>query len=246
MTEFNHPRRVYLVMETVTALAFALAFTLQGLYFVQTVGLSPPQLLLIGASLEFWALSALIGYQLCLQHPQRVASYVALGPRPFVTFDPRMLPGMWRLWFQYAVATPGLGPHFVGKVQQRLARYLFTAHTARPEQWTDAELEPFLAPLREPARARAVSALYRGFILREVAFIMSGWYRKKRLTTPTAVLHGNQDASIPAAFLGGYENYAPNMTLHIVDGAAHYLADERPETITAEALRLFAAHPVSA
>lgn len=36
------------------------------------------------------------------------------------------------------------------------------------------------------------------------------------------------------------------MTLHIVDGAAHYLADERPETITAEALRLFAAHPVSA
>lgn len=49
MTEFNHPRRVYLVMETVTALAFALAFTLRGLYFVQTVGLSPLQLLLIGA-----------------------------------------------------------------------------------------------------------------------------------------------------------------------------------------------------
>ncbi|RJF72416.1 MFS transporter [Deinococcus cavernae] len=52
MTESTHPRRVYLVMETVTALAFALAFTLQGLYFVQTVGLTPLQLLLIGAVLE--------------------------------------------------------------------------------------------------------------------------------------------------------------------------------------------------
>lgn len=52
MTESTHPRRVYLVMETVTALAFALAFTLQGLYFVQTVGLTPLQLLLIGAALE--------------------------------------------------------------------------------------------------------------------------------------------------------------------------------------------------
>lgn len=39
-------------METVAALAFALAFTLQGLYFVQTVGLTPLQLLLIGAALE--------------------------------------------------------------------------------------------------------------------------------------------------------------------------------------------------
>lgn len=52
MTESNHPQRVYLVMEAVTALAFALAFTLQGLYFVQTVGLTPLQLLLVGAALE--------------------------------------------------------------------------------------------------------------------------------------------------------------------------------------------------
>lgn len=52
MTESNHPQRVYLAMEVVTALAFALAFTLQGLYFVQTVGLTPLQLLLVGAALE--------------------------------------------------------------------------------------------------------------------------------------------------------------------------------------------------
>lgn len=52
MSESNHPQRVYLAMEVGTALAFALAFTLQGLYFVQTVGLSPLQLLLVGAVLE--------------------------------------------------------------------------------------------------------------------------------------------------------------------------------------------------
>ncbi|RJF73749.1 alpha/beta hydrolase [Deinococcus cavernae] len=187
--------------------------------------------------------SALIGYQLCLQQPQRVASYVALGPHPFVTFNPRMLPGMWRLWFQYAIATPFIGPHFLGGGRQPLARYLFTAHTARPGQWTEAELEPFLAPLRQPARA--AGALYRGFILRELAFILGGWNRKKHLTTPTVALHGAQDATLPATFLGGYQKYAPNMTLRLVDGAAHYLADERPDVVTAEAMKLFAAHPIS-
>ncbi|WP_205750473.1 alpha/beta fold hydrolase [Deinococcus fonticola] len=121
----------------------------------------------------------------------------------------------------------------------------FTAHTARPGQWTEAELEPFLAPLRQPARARAAGALYRGFILREVAFILGGWYRKKHLTTPTVALHGAHDATLPATFLGGYQKYTPNMTLRLVDGAAHYLADERPDVVTAEAMKLFAAHPIS-
>ncbi|GHF59563.1 MFS family permease [Deinococcus metalli] len=52
MTRVHDPLRVYLIMEAGLAFAFALAFTLQGVYFVQTVGLSPLDLLLIGAALE--------------------------------------------------------------------------------------------------------------------------------------------------------------------------------------------------
>lgn len=48
----RHPLRVFLIMEAGLAFAFALAFTLQGVYFVQVVGLSPLQLLFIGAVLE--------------------------------------------------------------------------------------------------------------------------------------------------------------------------------------------------
>ena len=44
--------RIYLTLETVLSLAFALAFTLQGLYFVQNAQLTPFQLLLVGAALE--------------------------------------------------------------------------------------------------------------------------------------------------------------------------------------------------
>ncbi|WP_425147002.1 MFS transporter [Deinococcus sp.] len=44
--------RAYLSLEAVQSLAFSLAFTLQGLYFVQQAHLTPLQLLLVGAVLE--------------------------------------------------------------------------------------------------------------------------------------------------------------------------------------------------
>lgn len=57
MSFFIRPARAgaahtYLTLETVLSLAFALAFTLQGLYFVQNAQLTPFQLLLVGAALE--------------------------------------------------------------------------------------------------------------------------------------------------------------------------------------------------
>lgn len=186
--------------------------------------------------------SALVGYRLCLLHPERVRSYVALGPHPFVDFDPRMLPGLWRLWFQPLLATPVLGAALLRAGRQRLARHLLLAYAARQEVWSAQDLERFLSRLWEPARAQAASRLYRQFILPEMGRIMTGWYKARRLTTPTVVLHGQADRSFPAALLGKAERYADDLTVRIVEGAAHYLADERPDVVAAEALQLFARH----
>ena len=48
----SDPTWVYLALSAGLSLAFALAYTLQGLYFVTAAGLRPLQLLLIGAALE--------------------------------------------------------------------------------------------------------------------------------------------------------------------------------------------------
>lgn len=52
MLKTSDPMRVYLALSAGLAFAFALAYTLQGLYFVTVAGLDPLQLLLIGAALE--------------------------------------------------------------------------------------------------------------------------------------------------------------------------------------------------
>lgn len=69
---------------------------------------------------------------------------------------------------------------------------------------------------------------------------MRGVYRDIRLTTPTRVLVGAEDPVTTPEFLGGYEDYADDLTIRIVDGASHFVADENPEAVVRHALELFA------
>lgn len=182
---------------------------------------------------------ALLGYQLCLRHPERVAKFLCLaGPPPFLSFDPRMLKVMWRLWFQVVIATPVLGPRLLSRGDQPLVRYLFGL-TSDPDAWSQHDVEHFLAPLREPARARAGSAVYRRFIIPELMRIMSGAYRSARLTTPTRVLFGAEDPATRPEFIRGYEPYVDDLQLEFVAGASHFIAGEKPEVVVERALEFF-------
>jgi pimeloyl-ACP methyl ester carboxylesterase len=100
----------------------------------------------------------ILGYTLCLIHPERVHSFVATGaPHPFARFHPRMLQGGWRLWFQPVIAMPVLGPAALRSGHQRLPRYLFQQFTApgftcgkttwRPS-WDGCAIRPAPAPGR--------------------------------------------------------------------------------------------------
>lgn len=100
---------------------------------------------------------ALVGFQLCLNHPGRIRNYLCLGPHPFTRFDPRLLTAMWRLWFQVVIVTPLLGPRLLGNADQRFARYLLLNDTTDRAAWSEEDIEVFVARFREPARARAGS-----------------------------------------------------------------------------------------
>jgi pimeloyl-ACP methyl ester carboxylesterase len=143
---------------------------------------------------------------------------------------------LWRLWFQPVIATPVLGPWLLGSGHQRLPRHLLRNVGHSPEAWTESDIELFLAPLRDPARARAAGALYRGYILREAARIVLGRYRGTRLRTPTHVLYGAEDPGIKPELLGGHEDHADHLEVELVRGAGHFVADDRPDVVVERAL----------
>jgi len=182
---------------------------------------------------------ALVSCLLCFEHPERVRSYMCIAiPHPFIRFDIRAVPAFRHLWFQYVVATPGVGPRLLrsGGLVRRVIRGFSSPRT----RWTDDDLDAYVARMREPERARAASSLYRGLILPEIARIARGVYRDQKLTTPTVVLCGADDPVMRPEFLGGYEDNADDLTIEIVPDASHFIPDEQPAAVAKHALELIA------
>lgn len=177
---------------------------------------------------------ALVGFDLCLEHPDRVGRYVAVAvPAPYLRMTPALWAGMMKamphLWFQWVIATPGVGPRLLSGGRQRLARWLLRGFERRP--MNDADVDAYVETLRDPARARAASKLYRGLILPAFMNILRGAYHGRVLHTPTLVLFGADDELLPKDALTVSREDAPNTTVEFVPGGAHFLVDDNPDEV---------------
>jgi pimeloyl-ACP methyl ester carboxylesterase len=189
--------------------------------------------------------SALVGFELCLRHPDRVSRYVAMAvPAPYIRMTRKLAGAMMRamphLWFQWVIATPGLGPRLLSRGRQRLAYWLLRSFEVQPMRKDD--VETYVAALREPARARAASRLYRRVILPGFMNILRGSYHGRVLRTPTLVLFGAEDGLLPHDALGVSPEDAPELTVEFVPSGGHFLVDDNPTEVTRR-LRAFLEQP---
>jgi pimeloyl-ACP methyl ester carboxylesterase len=197
-------------------------------------------------------IGAILGFRLCLAHPERVRRFVFMGaPHPYPGLSGRVLVRVllktWRLWPRFATTLPVLGPRLVGRGRQRLARHLMLGDAPDPDVWSAEDLDIFLSRLRGPSRARASVALFRALAVSASNRAVAGAYRGTRLVTPAlglygAVLHdGDRDAAGHPALLHGYEPYADDLTLAHVPGTGYYLAEEQPDAVVRHVLEFLAA-----
>ena len=163
-----------------------------------------------------------------LHNPRRVRRLVALGiVHPFIRPDPRALLSAWRLWYQWLLATPGLGARVIRTVSARRPVLLYLG--ARPDVWSEEEGRVFTEQFRERERAIATTLLYRHASLRLRGQIAA--YRRMRLETPALLLFPAEDAVQRRIPLGGYERNAPEMEIEVVPGATHFIVEERPDLV---------------
>jgi pimeloyl-ACP methyl ester carboxylesterase len=180
-----------------------------------------------------------IGFLICLFAPDRVVRYLAMNiAHPFA---PPTLAGaaqMWRLWYQWPLATPVVGPRMIRRAASGdtlLARWSGTARG-----WDAEERRVFIGQFEEPARVRASVLLYRSFVLRELPRALAGRYRAMApLRPPTLLLHGAADHIVRPVHFAGYERYAEDMRVELVEGCGHFIADERPELVADRARSFF-------
>jgi len=178
-----------------------------------------------------------IGFLLCLRAPERFGRYLALNiAHPWI--EPRRaLPHLWRFAYQWLVLSPGLG-YFAHR--HGFVRLVLRGAASDRAAWDEATIAAFSDSYAEPDRARAAVQMYRVFNLREVGPIMRGRYAEQRLTVPTRMLFGTDDAAIHPSLLAGYERHADDMEIEYVPGCGHFIADERGELVAERALAFFA------
>jgi pimeloyl-ACP methyl ester carboxylesterase len=177
-----------------------------------------------------------IGFHLSLRAPERVSALVTLNAmHPY--WRARALVGQaWRFWWTPLVETTMVGRWMVRQVPA-VTRMVFRLGRSRGVL-SPAEIAEYVASTREPDHARAGERLMHEFAYREIVPTLLGRNRSRRLTVPTLMLHGTRNASRTARSLRGYEAYADELYIQMIEGAGQWLPEQCPD-IVADAVREF-------
>jgi pimeloyl-ACP methyl ester carboxylesterase len=168
-------------------------------------------------------------FMLGLHHPERFKRLIVCNtPHPWPRIRLANAAQLPRAWYALINASPGIGSYLHRHRVMPRAILSFGRVSGR---FTGEERAIFADSFRDPARARAVSRLYR-YYRRAFAELLRGGFRAKRLTVPTLLLFGKRDRMISyrlAEQVAG--DPADDIRVELVPDAGHFIVDEKPELI---------------
>lgn len=185
-----------------------------------------------------------LGYLLAMRRPELLERLIALSsPPPFVRPGVRRAGDLVRMRYQLTLASP--------MSVRLLSNSRYVARKVRTWARDRTNLEPdvrklYGRDLRASTRARAAMLTYRQFLLREAGPMLSGRYRRERISTPTLIMYGERDPILPPALYEGHEQYFDDLTLESVPEVGHLLPEERPELVAERVLEFAAPAPALA
>ncbi len=178
-----------------------------------------------------------VGFLVCLNHPDRVERYVPMNTgHVWPTLPLRRVPKqVGGFAYQALLASPVVGRRVAAS--PRFLRSVFKLISTQTGAVLD-EFDSYAPRFADPARARAVQQVYRTFQLYEYPAWLRGRYRDRRLTTPTLWLHGIGDPVITPGLFKDIADHADDVRIEILEDCGHFPPEEQPELV-AEHLRRF-------
>jgi pimeloyl-ACP methyl ester carboxylesterase len=184
------------------------------------------------------------GFLACLKEPERFRRFLAMAiPHPWIQPDPiGVLKRLPFISYQFVVATPLLGELVLMASPAPIELLINGGSGGRIEP---EAVRSYAKRLQRRGSARATSALYRTFLVRELPAIIQGRYADQRMTVPTRLLIGGEDPVVTLEATVGYEDHADDMEVRELAGVGHFIPEEAPAEML-EVVRSFLGEPVAA
>ncbi len=160
-----------------------------------------------------------IGLIAALRAPERFERMLTLCvPHLWSRLEPRHVA---LLSYQGPVSLPLLGPHLARRLVPSI---LQSGRGREPLSTTDVEVFAQHMP------ARVSTAMYRTFLTRELLPLARGRYARSVLEVPTTLIVGVRDL-VTRGIVAGPVPGQPQLTAQVLDGAAHWIPEQRPEVV---------------
>ena len=173
-----------------------------------------------------------------LRNPEKVTGFFGLNTiGPWLTPDLAFVRHLWRLWYQFPMSAPVIGPQVIGDAKGRYLRILLN--------WVGGGFSPteddtalYVRRMGEPGHAVAGSRWYRTAQTREIPRWLRGEYARAHIGIPVRWLHGLKDPVITPTLLRGYAERIPDFQIETIDSAGHWIVEQRSELVL-DRLRAF-------
>jgi pimeloyl-ACP methyl ester carboxylesterase len=137
-----------------------------------------------------------------------------------------------RSWYVGFFQLPWLPERAVAAWNYRALRRALERTPARPGAYSPEEIEAYVAAMSQPGALKAAIDYYREN-MRSDALELA---RSARTSAPTLVVWGERDPALSVQLLDGLERFAPNLRLHRIADAGHWVHREATDEVNRELL----------
>lgn len=153
-------------------------------------------------------------------HPAAFARHARRSPR-------QLLKSSYMLFFQ----APRVPEWVLTRNRAAAVASAFRKSAARPEAFTEADLEVYREAILRPGAATAAVNYYRQALRRGTKALPSS-----PIVVPTLVLWGEDDPVLGRELNDGLDEWVKNLTIKWIADCGHWTQQERPDVVTSEML----------
>jgi pimeloyl-ACP methyl ester carboxylesterase len=173
-------------------------------------------------------------------HPARTRSITAMNGPHLSAYLDACLRGrqILKSWYVGFFQIPRLAEWALRRNHGAALRKVF--HGLPPERMTPDDLDRYVEAMLRPGCLSAAIGWYRA--LPRAVFRRGGAMPNPRITVPACVIWGARDHALDAACNTTLPRYAPDLTMHILPRATHWVQMDDPAEVNARLLEFLGAH----